>query len=1096
MSGRKFFAFMSLFFALFFVIALSGCGGGGGSGGSNDNNNNHNQGTTYTVKFDSNGGSEVASMTVSADTTIEAPDEPTKASSIFAGWFKDNNEFTQIFMFGLDGEKISRDLTLYAQWANDDPDQDEADIAAALIAIIYQPGDGPDYVTRNLTLPAQSEGINITWASNSGLISSTGQVTRPTGNDAEVILTATITNAGKSASKTFTLKVIHARTRKIDDVKASADEYPVIADEIITMNESNDNFNIVYDDNEEQIRHIDGKFSNLEVKNADDALDAAYEIHEALGITDPYNETEPLNVTRDDYGAQYSFRQIYSNSRESAEVFGRTLMISANSEGETDFLSSSFIATESLDVAFPNGLYFSHTEAEAERAALANYPGTTGLEVISSETKKIIYSLGEYEANPEPAFVVKVTGNDINQTVIVGDYDLNVIEAIDDVCTWTTYNYGTDELGHTRSFPVTVKGRNNTKYLRDSGSPEVIVYSQSESDSNIPTSEWGYKNSWTDRHQIAAFANMRLVLRWWKDTFNRNSLDDKGMAIKLITHRSGYSDNACWNSSNKTISVGDISDTTLYDKTRAIGLDTLTHETGHAVLYYITGGISYQNATGAINDGYADIFGCLRDKDWRHGWRADYDNDPDTGFTYFIDNTQCLRDAREDVTVKSLSAGARSSYGLSGITTMDELYEHYRTVAPQYYGNDGNGCHTYCRLVTHAAYLMHEDGASKIGRSTSQALTWNEVGWVWYKSLSFGLDNTSNFHTVRRNVIRAALQMGLSDTKILTIKKAFDKVEISEAKGTLRGKITDWDTSGTITGGATVALRDDANNTVESVIIDQNGNYELKADAGNYNVIVSPTFGSYRAYQERVYIPANKTVRLDAELVKTGTGNITLHLSDENDNSVSGVSISAVNNYTRTSAYPTYSGGTYTFSNINSGNYTIYVGKTGYDYHKFAVTVPPNETRNIYRTLYRAAKCIYTVYFECSSKTFLAPNLLIKYSGGSIQRVNSSNTPQYAPNGRQAGVCFYKDGGKSKYIRFTNFASTEYKFYVVWDGGESVDWNGAKPKVSLYFNGDFREKFTPPSDASTGGYWEVFRINNKGNRYRINSIVEAEPVID
>ncbi|MBQ3446551.1 MAG: M4 family metallopeptidase, partial [Synergistaceae bacterium] len=151
--------------------------------------------------------------------------------------------------------------------------------------------------------------------------------------------------------------------------------------------------------------------------------------------------------------------------------------------------------------------------------------------------------------------------------------------------------------------------------------------------------------------------------------------------------------------------------------------------------------------------------------------------------------------------MKSLSDGADSSFGLAGIKTVDELYEHYRTVPAQYYGNDGNGCHTYCRLVTHAAYLMHQDGASKIGRSTSQALTWHELGRVWYKSLNLGLDSTSNFHTVRRNVIRAARQMRLAETKIITIRKAFDSLGITEAQGTLKGGIEDWD-DGTVVPGS------------------------------------------------------------------------------------------------------------------------------------------------------------------------------------------------------------------------------------------------------------------------------------------------------
>ncbi|MBQ3446552.1 MAG: hypothetical protein IJG37_02785 [Synergistaceae bacterium] len=195
---------------------------------------------------------------------------------------------------------------------------------------------------------------------------------------------------------------------------------------------------------------------------------------------------------------------------------------------------------------------------------------------------------------------MKVSDPGIDETVIVSANDLSVLMAFSNTCTWTTYNYGRDELRNYPTFPVTVQGKNYTKYMRDSGTgdlPEVIIYSGSKSDSNIPRSAWGYLDSWTDQHQISAYTTMRTVIKWWKDTFGRDSLDGKGMTVNLVTHASDMSDNACWSSGSETISVGDIGNSSLYDHTRAIGLDTLAHETGHAVLYYVTGGIPYRNAT-------------------------------------------------------------------------------------------------------------------------------------------------------------------------------------------------------------------------------------------------------------------------------------------------------------------------------------------------------------------------------------------------------------------------------------------------------------------------------------------------------------------
>ena len=212
MTGKKFSVFVVLIFILFALISVSGCGGSGG-GVSYINNNPgkdepESKGESFTVTFDSNGGSPVENITVSADSTIEEPDAPVKTASIFSGWFRDNNRFKEVFVFGEDGERISKDLTLYAQWADDDPEQNAVDFAAALVGIIYQDGDNPGYVTRKLTLTNESLGANVSWSSSSGAVSATGEVNRPSGSNADVVLTATVRSGDKSAAKEFRLTVI------------------------------------------------------------------------------------------------------------------------------------------------------------------------------------------------------------------------------------------------------------------------------------------------------------------------------------------------------------------------------------------------------------------------------------------------------------------------------------------------------------------------------------------------------------------------------------------------------------------------------------------------------------------------------------------------------------------------------------------------------------------------------------------------------------------------------------------------------------------------------------------------------------------------
>ncbi|MDF2926149.1 MAG: inlA [Paenibacillaceae bacterium] len=73
---------------------------------------------TYTVMFDSAGGSAVASATqVSAGTTIHAPDAPVLSGYTFTGWYTDT-AYTDAWDFNAD--TITSDTTLYAKWTKNE----------------------------------------------------------------------------------------------------------------------------------------------------------------------------------------------------------------------------------------------------------------------------------------------------------------------------------------------------------------------------------------------------------------------------------------------------------------------------------------------------------------------------------------------------------------------------------------------------------------------------------------------------------------------------------------------------------------------------------------------------------------------------------------------------------------------------------------------------------------------------------------------------------------------------------------------------------------------------------------------------------------
>ena len=76
--------------------------------------------TTYTITFDSRGGSEVKSITAEAGAKIEAPTAPTKEGYIFGGWYESSDNGTTLSETPFEFTYMpARVFTLYAKWGEE-----------------------------------------------------------------------------------------------------------------------------------------------------------------------------------------------------------------------------------------------------------------------------------------------------------------------------------------------------------------------------------------------------------------------------------------------------------------------------------------------------------------------------------------------------------------------------------------------------------------------------------------------------------------------------------------------------------------------------------------------------------------------------------------------------------------------------------------------------------------------------------------------------------------------------------------------------------------------------------------------------------------
>ena len=76
--------------------------------------------TTYTITFDSRGGSEVKNITAEAGAKIEAPAAPTKEGYIFGGWYESSDNGTTLSETPFEFTYMpARVFTLYAKWGEE-----------------------------------------------------------------------------------------------------------------------------------------------------------------------------------------------------------------------------------------------------------------------------------------------------------------------------------------------------------------------------------------------------------------------------------------------------------------------------------------------------------------------------------------------------------------------------------------------------------------------------------------------------------------------------------------------------------------------------------------------------------------------------------------------------------------------------------------------------------------------------------------------------------------------------------------------------------------------------------------------------------------
>lgn len=248
-----------------------------------------------------------------------------------------------------------------------------------------------------------------------------------------------------------------------------------------------------------------------------------------------------------------------------------------------------------------------------------------------------------------------------------------------------------------------------------------------------------------------AFAAAGIVHAFWREVFERDSIDGRGMELVASVHYGRQFDNAFWDGVQMVYGDGDGVVVAGYTSS----LDVAAHEMTHGVVRS-EGGLFYEGESGALSESIADVYGSLV-KQW-HARQTVDEADWLIGAELFTENVlaQGLRSLRAPGT----------AYDDPVLGGRDPQVAHVRDFV--------------ARRGDHGAVHINSGIPNVAFVRFAQALgghAWGVAGHVWYDALRSGLLSRCGFSTFAKATVMAARSHGVRAVDAL--QEAWDSVGVS-----------------------------------------------------------------------------------------------------------------------------------------------------------------------------------------------------------------------------------------------------------------------------------------------------------------------------
>ncbi|XZH53270.1 M4 family metallopeptidase (plasmid) [Clostridium perfringens] len=430
------------------------------------------------------------------------------------------------------------------------------------------------------------------------------------------------------------------------------------------------------------------------------------------------------------------------------DVYGREMTVHFDKSGEINSI------TGTLEDRIQS-ITKKNTQAISSSSAIEIAKSSKSYDILSEEPKaeNYIYFKDGKAYDVYRVNIVYDTPEFASWEIFVDIYSGDIIEEKSLMREFNTTGSGIAVNGDLTNLNVYKYG--NKYYLQDRTkdmSGYINTYTANHRYTDNGSLIYNYTQDINDPAAVSAHSYAGVVYDFYKNIFNRNSIDDNGMSIDSVVHYGSNYNNAYWNGYKMIYGDGDNVNFTMLSG----DLDVVGHEMTHGVVTN-TCNLNYENQSGALNESISDVFGVLIQTYEKY--------DVKNGEDWIFNPSDWV--IGDEIYTPGIKGDALRSLANPTLYDQPDHMKNYYNL-PNTENGDYGGVHINSGIPNKAAYnLASTLGCEKTAR-------------IYYRATTQYFNSTTSFVEARLGLVQAAKDLyGNNSLEAEAVGNAFSNVGIN-----------------------------------------------------------------------------------------------------------------------------------------------------------------------------------------------------------------------------------------------------------------------------------------------------------------------------